>query len=72
MSTNESDPFDYVSPTDLESPGPNQIRRECESVRIENGDHPDELAIFHAREETADGAWLSALEGGFVELSQMR
>ena len=71
MSTNESDPFEYVDRSDLE-PANNLPEGPFEHVEIENDGHPDELAIFHAREETADGAWLSALEGGFVELSQMR
>ncbi|PGF14255.1 hypothetical protein CP556_24940 [Natrinema sp. CBA1119] len=71
-SESESDPFDYVSPSDLESPHANQRRDAISRVQIENDDWPDELAIFDASGELAEQAWISASGESFVALADWR
>ncbi|MFC6720957.1 hypothetical protein ACFQGT_00210 [Natrialbaceae archaeon GCM10025810] len=42
-------------------------------IRVRNSGEPDELCIFDVRDdETAHGAWITALEGGFVSLEEVR
>lgn len=55
MSTNESesDPFEYVTLSDLESPHTNQRRDAVSYARIDNPNGPNELAIFDASGELA-------------------
>lgn len=73
MSESESDPFDYVTPSDLlESPHANQRRDAVSHVRIENSNAPDELAIFDVSGELADQAWVSATGDSFVSLESAR
>lgn len=72
MSSTDSDPFNWLAPTDLESPHANQRRDSVAHVRTPNPDAPDELAIFEADEQTADGAWISAHGESFVALENAR
>lgn len=54
--------FEWVETDDLEH----------DSVCVRNSGEPDELAIFDTREETACGAWVTALEGSYVDLDDWR
>ena len=49
-------------------------RPELECVTIENGDEPDECAIFPKDGTEAEllGEWISALEGSYVDLESSR
>ncbi|QCC57266.1 DUF7511 domain-containing protein [Natrinema thermotolerans] len=41
----QSDPFDYVDRSDLETPHANQPADALEYVRVEHDDRPDELGV---------------------------
>ena len=45
MASSESDPFDYVDHTDLESPHANQPDCQLVANLVEHDHHPDEYAV---------------------------
>ncbi|ELY68878.1 DUF7511 domain-containing protein [Natrinema versiforme] len=71
MSESESDPFDYVTPSDLEPTDTHDY--EIDSVCVENDDYPDELAIFDANSEgQLTETWIAATGESFVALADWR
>ena len=71
--TSGTDP-DRTDPGQLDPDRTTPDRTELDCVTIENGDEPDECAIFRRAETEAQflGEWVSALEGSYVDLDSSR
>ncbi|SDL09955.1 DUF7511 domain-containing protein [Natronorubrum texcoconense] len=69
MST-ESDGFDFDQ--ELVEPNPNQPTPECEHILVENDDAPDELVIVPLTARGLHSEWITAHEGSFADLQEVR
>lgn len=68
MSESESDPFDYATPSDLDSSIPR--RDTLEHTVVEHDDRPDELGVYPREVENGSfKEWMVAEAGSFVSLA---
>ncbi|ELY73233.1 DUF7511 domain-containing protein [Natrinema pallidum] len=73
MTETESDPFDYVDRSDLETPHATQPRPTLEAVRVEHDDRPDELGVTPV--DMAPGVlteWITIDEADVCDLAEWR